>query len=164
LPEGDLARETMPQILFKREFFDAIRSGRKTTTLRRWKRCTLSAGVRATSPGLGTLRIIACDRVELETLREADARADGFATLEEMRRVIKRIYPKLNGDGRTWYRIEFKLAASPGKQTSNAKKPKKQAKNGNNGALGRANRHSLAKRIRAELDKAVRQHGLLSAI
>lgn len=154
----------MPQILFKREFFDAIRSGRKTTTIRRWKRCSLYAGVRATSPGLGALRIIACDRVDLNKLKDADARADGFGSLEEMHRVVRRIYPKLNGDGREWYRIEFQLMPAAEKNHSIEKKPEKQPKNEKNSVHGKNQRRSLARRIRAELDKAVRQHGLLSPL
>jgi hypothetical protein len=151
----------MPQILFKREFFEAIRSGRKTTTIRRWKRCSLYAGALASAPGLGRLRIVACDRVELENLKEADAQADGFGSLEELHRVIRRIYPKPNGDGRHWYRIEFEMLTPAG---NIAKKPKKQGKIGKKSIAKQTRRHRLAKRIRAELDKAVRQHGLLSPL
>lgn len=139
----------MPQLLFKREFFDAIREGRKTTTLRRWKSCSIFPGGRATTPGLGVLKILDCRRVELDGLCESDARADGFESLSALHAVLRRLYPNLKKDGRHWYKITFALE-TPAKPAARSL-PK--------GIRGQKAR--LAKRIRAELDKAVRRNGSL---
>src|SRR5580658_2873998 len=98
----------MPQLLFKQKFFDAIRKGLKTTTLRRWKSCSLYPGVRATTPRLGVLKILDCRRVELESLKEPDARADGFESLAALYETLERIYPDHRSDGRHWYKVTFK--------------------------------------------------------
>ena len=97
----------MPQILFKRQFIDAIRRGEKTTTLRRWKSCHLSAGSRAFAPGVGWLRILSCDEIKLKDLTCDDARADGFASLTALLTTLGKIYPKHKSDGRSWYRVVF---------------------------------------------------------
>ena len=76
----------MPQILFKRQFIDAIRRGEKTTTLRRWKSRRFRKGSRAFAPGVGWLKILACEEVELKDLSHDDAQADGFASLPEIGR------------------------------------------------------------------------------
>jgi hypothetical protein len=144
----------MPQLLFKRQFFDAIREGRKTTTLRRWKSCAISAGDRATTPGLGELKIVDCRRVELEALRETDAKADGFASLSDLHDVLRRLYPNQKGDGKHWYKITFAVVSGSAKPA----KPKA-AKMG-----VRSQKARLAKRVRAELDKAVRRNGSLLAL
>ncbi|MGA3066556.1 MAG: ASCH domain-containing protein [Tepidisphaeraceae bacterium] len=144
----------MPQLLFKRQFFDAIRSGVKTTTLRRWKSCALYPGCRATTPGLGVLKIVDCRRVELEGLREADARADGFGSLAELREVLRRLYPDQKGDGKHWYKITFALASEAA-----GKKRRKATKMG-----VRSQKARLAERIRAELDKAVESNGSLFGV
>jgi hypothetical protein len=74
----------MGLLLFKKMFADAIRSGRKRTTIRRWDRARVSAGQTVFCPGLGYLRVEAIEPVEWNELCEADAIADGFATLREM--------------------------------------------------------------------------------
>jgi hypothetical protein len=139
----------MPQLLFKKEFFEAIRSGRKTTTLRRWKSCAIWPGCRATTPGLGVLKIVDCARVEMD-LGEADARADGFESLEELREVLKRLYPNQKKDGKHWYKVTFKFESETKKAAGGARKE---------GLRGQKAR--LAERVRAELDKAVRANGSL---
>jgi hypothetical protein len=146
----------MPQIWFKKQFFDAIRDGRKTTTVRRWKSCAISAGDRVFSPGLGWLRVSACDRVELGDLKEADARADGFESLKELHKVLRRLYPKQSGDGRKWYRIRFRLDGKGISAPASRAKRRKKA-----GAANGSAKIRLAERIRLELDKAVRASGSL---
>jgi hypothetical protein len=132
----------MPQILFKKQFLDAIRRGDKTTTLRRWKSCHLQAGCRARVPGLGWLNIISCDKIDLKDLTEADALADGFESLKALRKTLAQIYPNCATDGRHWYRVVF---TPEGPKSS----PAEDARN------------RLVRQIRAELDKAVRQSGSL---
>ena len=45
------------QLFFKKPLQEAIRAGRKRTTIRRWKTAGLRAGDRTYAPGLGWLRI-----------------------------------------------------------------------------------------------------------
>jgi hypothetical protein len=152
----------MPQILFQRRFLDAIRRGEKTTTLRRWRSCHLRAGAKARVSGLGWLDILSCERINLKDLTAADARADGFGSLQELLATLREIYPDQKTDGRSWFRIRFradgetqaqKQVDSPSESPPNA--PVAPAKD------KRTLRKRLAKRIRAELDKAVRQSGSL---
>jgi hypothetical protein len=135
----------MPQILFKRRFIDAIRRGDKTTTLRRWKTCRLRAGSRAKVRGLGWLNILSCEKIDLEDLTEADAQADGFASLEELLKTLAQIYPNCAADGRQWFRVVFSLEGPKATPAQDA-------------------RDRVARQIRAELDKAVRQSGSLFQI
>jgi len=135
----------MPQILFKRRFIDAIRRGDKTTTLRRWKSRRLRAGTRAKAPGFGWLNILSCEEVNLKDLTEADAKADGFASLKDVMKTLAQIYPNCASDGRHWFRVVF---SPEGPKTTPAQ----------------AARARVARQITAELDKAVRQSGSLSQI
>jgi hypothetical protein len=144
----------MPQLLFKRKFFDAIRGGRKTTTLRRWKSTALHRGVRATTRGLGVLKILDCSRVELEDLKQSDARADGFESLQALHEVLRWIYPDHQNDGRQWYKVKFKLESEKGPAAK---------KRGSKAGL-RGQKERLAERIQAELDKAVRRKGSLLSL
>lgn len=135
----------MAQILFKQRFLDAIRRGEKTTTLRRWKSCRLQAGSRAKAPGLGWLNIHSCERIELKDLTEADALADGFKSLKELMATLAQIYPNCATDGREWFRVVFSPETPKTTPAQNA-------------------RDHVARQIRAELDKAVRQSGSLFQI
>ena len=144
----------MPQLLFKKEFFDAIRRGRKTTTLRRWKSCWLAAGSRVHTPGLGWLRIISCDNAKLEKLTRADARADGFDSLAKLHATLERLYPDQKQDGKQWFRIVFQLERDGQAPAPAADKKLRR------GLAGKA-KTRLARRIRVELDKAVRRSGSL---
>jgi len=144
----------MPQLLFKKEFFDAIRRGRKTTTLRRWKSCWLEAGSRVHTPGLGWLRIISCDNAKLDKLTRADARADGFDSLAKLNATLQRLYPDQKRDGKQWFRIVFQLERDGQAPAPAADKKSRRG-------LGGKQKTRLARRIRAELDKAVRRSGSL---
>ena len=99
----------MGQLFFKKHFQDAIRAGRKSTTIRRWDKPALKAGERAFSPGLGWLLIEAVDLVELDRLNETDAAADGFKTATEMRKLLRSLYPGHKTDGKQWFRVRFVL-------------------------------------------------------
>jgi hypothetical protein len=104
----------MGQLFFKKHFQDAIRAGRKQTTIRRWKRPMVAPGGRAFSPGLGWLEIGAVEVVELEKLSAADAQADGFETTTALREVLLAFYPNHAKDGKKWFRVGFKLAGEAG--------------------------------------------------
>ncbi|MGD0542177.1 MAG: ASCH domain-containing protein [Tepidisphaeraceae bacterium] len=152
----------MPQLLFKRQFIDSIRRGTKTTTLRRWKYARVTPGTRASVPGVGWLRILSCRRVEPKDLTVADAAADGFKSLRELLDTLRELYPRQDDDGRHWYRVAFERdgAASPPSPASKShdKAPDKPIPTISHKETAR---NRLARRIRADLDKAVRQSGSL---
>ena len=103
----------MSQLFFKKPLQVAIREGRKRTTIRRWPaaRPGLRAGQRVFSPGLGWLNIDAVEPVEIETLGDDDARADGFDTSAGLRRVLLELYPDHSADGKAWFRVRFSVEA-----------------------------------------------------
>ena len=103
----------MSQLFFKKRYQEAIRSGHKHTTIRRWNRPMVRPGSRAYSPGLGWLAIESVDAIELEKLGEEDARADGFKTAGEMRQLLCALYPQHASDGKQWFRVRFRLSAEP---------------------------------------------------
>lgn len=97
-------------LLFKKKFLEAIRQGEKTQTIRLWKQARLKAGQRSYIPGVGYIRIVSVQRVELSELTDADARPDGFATADALRNEIKAIYAQSADGGQKAYRICFRLA------------------------------------------------------
>jgi hypothetical protein len=103
----------MGQLFFKKPLQDAIRDGRKRTTIRRWRdgKPGVRAGQRVYSPGLGWLTIEGVEPVDLEALADADARADGFDTAGDLRGVLVALYPHHAADGKRWFRVSFDVAA-----------------------------------------------------
>ncbi|HTW95610.1 MAG TPA: ASCH domain-containing protein [Tepidisphaeraceae bacterium] len=145
----------MPLLRFKTVFHQAIKRGSKTTTLRRWNRPLLRPGTTVLAPGIGTLAIERVETINWDDLSEADARADGFASMAEMRSVVKRIYPKADQDGKAWYRVHFHLASAQPKPHKAKKSPPHRRRN----RTHQTDRARLAAAVRAELDKAVGQTG-----
>lgn len=96
-------------LLFKKRFLDAIRSGRKSQTVRVWRRCRMKAGQKSYIPGVGYIRINAVDRVELDELTDEDAALDGFDTAELLRAEIRQLYPEPQSSEWQTYRIRFRL-------------------------------------------------------
>jgi hypothetical protein len=96
-------------LLMKKCYFDAIRSGRKTTTLRYWQRARIRAGSVHRVPGLGRLRIRAVEPVKRAELRAEDARADGFPDLPSLWEALERLYPPSARKGRTLYLVRFEF-------------------------------------------------------
>ena len=98
-------------LLMKKAFFDAIRSGRKATTVRFWKHQMVRPGEVHTMPGLGKVRIDDVRKLALSELTDADAVADGFESAAELIAALKRIYPTLGDDGAadgcTLYAVRF---------------------------------------------------------
>ena len=105
--------ETMGLLLFKKVFAEAIVSGGKTTTLRRWDRARCRAGQRVFAPGVGYLRVRSVERVRLAGLSREDARADGFGSVRSLRRTLAGMY---SGAGRAkpLWRVEFEFEGPPG--------------------------------------------------
>jgi hypothetical protein len=154
----------MAQLLFKRQFIDSIRRGTKTTTLRRWKSARVHPGGRASVPGVGWLRILSCRRIEQKDLTPADAIADGFESLTDLLDTLREIYPQQDSDGRHWYRVAFEREdTTPSPVSKVPEKAPKKAPDKPTPAASRKKtaRKRLATRIRADLDKAVRQSGSL---
>ncbi len=96
-------------LLFKKEFLPSIRRGEKTQTIRLWKHRRMKPGQRSYIPGAGPIRIATVDEVRLEELTDADAQPDGFATADQLRREIARLYPQQLVQGYLAYRIRFAL-------------------------------------------------------
>jgi len=94
-------------LMMKKEFFDAIRSGAKRTTLRYWRWRRVRVGSVHTVRGLGAVQIDAVEAVEWDDLTEADARADGFENLAALREALAGIYPPDQRDGRQLFLIRF---------------------------------------------------------
>jgi hypothetical protein len=96
-------------LLFKKKFLPAIRRGEKTQTIRLWKHRRMKAGQRSYIPGAGHIRITTVEEVCLEQLTDADAQPDGFATADQLRLEITRLYPQQLAQGYLAYRIRFAL-------------------------------------------------------
>jgi len=97
-------------LLFKKKFLPAIRAGQKRQTLRFWKWRLMRAGQRSYIPGVGHIVIEKVEEVRLEDLTEADALADGFATLQELHAALAELYPANQAAGRKLFRVTFSLA------------------------------------------------------
>ena len=96
-------------LLMKKRFFEAIRAGQKTTTLRYWTRRMVRQGSVHTVRGLGRVHIDAIDAVDFAKLTDADARADGLANLAELRDALEQMYTPAQRSQRTLYRVAFSL-------------------------------------------------------
>ena len=94
-------------LLFKKKFLKAIRTGRKTQTVRVWKRRYVRAGQISYIPGVGRICILAIDEVDLDELDEQDARRDGFESAEQLVSEIRDLYRERLEDGYRVFRIRF---------------------------------------------------------
>jgi hypothetical protein len=103
----------MGQLYFKKYLQDAIRAGTKTTTIRRWKTPFVHAGRDAYCPGLGWLFVETVEPIELAHLSDADAVADGFASLSALMDALRELYPDQAGDGKKWFRVRFRRRDEP---------------------------------------------------
>ncbi|MDB5332379.1 MAG: hypothetical protein JWP03_3530 [Phycisphaerales bacterium] len=99
----------MSQLFFKKHLQDAIRAGRKQTTIRRWARPQLCAGKRVYALGLGWLNVEGVEPVELDRLSDIDAQADGFDTIAALRAALFELFPDHATDGKQWFRVRFSL-------------------------------------------------------
>ncbi len=98
-------------LLFKKKFYDAIRSGRKRQTIRMWKRCMVRAGQTSYIPHVGRVLITAVDAITLDQITEGDAILDGFASREQLMAELRALYGEGIGDGRQCYKILFDFPA-----------------------------------------------------
>ncbi|MDO4573704.1 MAG: ASCH domain-containing protein [Planctomycetia bacterium] len=92
---------------FKKKFYDAIRSGQKTQTIRLWKFRRFKPGQKSLIPGIGPIGIDAVDEVFLDDLTDADAVPDGFSDVASLRAELESIYgTPLSGK---LFRVQFHL-------------------------------------------------------
>lgn len=92
---------------FKKKFYEAIRSGQKTQTIRLWKFRQVKPGQKSLIPGVGPIEIDAVEEVFLENLTDEDAKPDGFETVAALRAELEAIYgPSLSGK---LFRVRFHL-------------------------------------------------------
>ena len=96
-------------LLIRKRFFDDIRSGRKRTTLRYWRHMRVRPGSVHTVPGLGRVRIEAVRAVEPDSLTDAEARNDGFASAADLHEALAEFYPPEKRRGRVLYEVRFTL-------------------------------------------------------
>jgi hypothetical protein len=79
-------------LLFKKKFLELIRSGTKTQTVRIWPKHRVKVGQKDFVPGLGAVRITGFEAIRPEELTDADARADGFETIEALLKELRETY------------------------------------------------------------------------
>ena len=79
-------------LLMKKAFFEAIRRGEKTSTLRYWQYQHICSGSIQSVHGLGKLRIDDVRKINFSELSESDARNDGFDKLLELDIILDEIY------------------------------------------------------------------------
>ena len=81
----------------------------------------MKIGERAYSPGIGYLKIESVDVIpRLESLTDADARADGFPSAAEMRRVLRELYPAARGKRATRAAPTLPARSSPSSSTTSS--------------------------------------------
>jgi hypothetical protein len=100
-------------LLMKKRYFEAIRAGTKTTTLRFWRRPRVKAGSLHRVPGLGRIRVTSAAAVTFEDLGQDDALADGFPSLQALRRALNGLYPARERRDRSLYLVGFEFLGSP---------------------------------------------------
>jgi hypothetical protein len=105
-------------LLFKKKFLPAIRSGEKTQTIRLWKFRHMRAGQRSYIPGVGHIRIIRVEPVDVDALTDADAVPDGFASAAALQTELKTIYGEKLAQGYQAFRIVFDCASNDGEPTA----------------------------------------------
>ena len=91
-------------MLFKMDTLAAVREGRVTLALRRWKRPSVKAGGRLLTP-IGELAIETVEAITLDQVTESDAADAGFDSLPAARAAVAK------GEGEV-HRIRFHLAGA----------------------------------------------------
>ncbi len=94
-------------LLFKKKFLDAVLNGTKTQTVRLWKHRLMRSGQRSYTPGIGPIRILQVEAVEIDQLSDADALPDGFPDAKSLKRELRDIYADKLAAGYQAYRVTF---------------------------------------------------------
>jgi len=103
-------------LLFKKKFLPAIRSGAKTQTIRLWKHRHMRSGQRSYIPGIGYIRILVVEPVDIDALTDADALPDGFPSATALQTALRTIYGDKLAQGHQAFRIVFHC--EPGEKQS----------------------------------------------
>ena len=103
-------------LLFKAKFIEAIKSGKKTQTIRLRRYCRMKPGQRSYIPGVGYIAITSIERVELDQLTDADAVLDGFPTADALRAELCDLYGADMLARRKLYIIRFSVYPSSEQQ------------------------------------------------
>jgi hypothetical protein len=96
-------------LLFKKRFLDAIRTGRKTQTIRLWPYRRMRAGQRSFIPGAGYIEVLSVEPVEIAELTDQDAIPDGFDSAAALRAELTQLYSDASGEDQQAYRLRFRL-------------------------------------------------------
>ena len=100
-------------LLMRKEFLPVIRSGTKSARLRFWRRLMVRVDTIHRIQGLGFVRSDSVRIVRPASLTEPAARTHGFATVNELCRHLRTLYPSLPASSalaasrRKLYQIRF---------------------------------------------------------
>jgi len=96
-------------LLFRKEFHQAIREGRKRQTVRFWKRRPVKPGGRLYSPRLGWFRITDIREVDPSALTDDEARLDGLPSVEALHEKLVELYGSIRPPDRTCFKLTFEF-------------------------------------------------------
>ncbi|NIA20940.1 MAG: ASCH domain-containing protein [Anaerolineaceae bacterium] len=96
-------------LLFRKEFHEPIRSGRKRQTIRFWVRRHVRPGARMHSPHLGKFLVTDIQEIEPDQLTEDDARLDGFDSLAALREKLVELYGSIQPPDRRCFKLTFEF-------------------------------------------------------
>jgi hypothetical protein len=100
-------------LLFRKEFHEPIRSGRKRQTIRFWARRHAKPGTRLRSPHLGVCLVTDIQEIDPDQLTDHDARLDGFDSLDQLRDKLVELYGSTRPPGRRCFKLTFDFIPSP---------------------------------------------------
>ncbi len=106
-------------LFMKKKYFEAIRAGRKTMTIRYWRRRLVRPGQVCRVRGLGRLRIESIEQVNLADLTDEHAAAEGFDSVARLRQELLGLYPVLADEApgeRQLFAIRFTYLPEPGER------------------------------------------------
>ena len=96
-------------LLFKKKFLPLIRSGEKKQTIRVWKHRRMRGGQRSYIPGVGYIRVLAVDAIDLDEITDEDARLDGLPSAKVLLEELSTLYADKLEDGCAAYRVRFEV-------------------------------------------------------
>jgi hypothetical protein len=94
-------------LLFRKEFHEPIRSGRKRQTVRFWKQRPVKPGGHMHSPRLGRFRIVDIVEIDPAELTDDDARLDGFDSVAALHAKLVELYGSIAPPGRKCFKLTF---------------------------------------------------------
>jgi hypothetical protein len=141
-------------LLLKKHLIELVRSGKKTQTIRLWKRPMVRENQLAYTPGLGRVLIVSVEKIAaISALTRADAIADGFKSLAALRSELRAIYGRMRDESKSLYRVKFHWP--PPSENSVLKKP---------AALKNVLPRSKKKKSAAKIPKPAMRHALAALL